>query len=145
MTRPAHTHGGAYDQSAVIGHAPEHRDWSPDDVSFHPVIQPSARIEALVTVDAGMRESTYIGHRTWLMKKVHIGHDARIGDDVEIAPLSSVGGHVRIGDRVKVGQGATFKPGVSIGHDARIGMGAVVIHDVPAGETWAGNPARKLK
>jgi UDP-N-acetylglucosamine acyltransferase len=127
---------------AVIGEPPEMRDH--DGPGFPPSIDPSARIEALVTVDAGVRQPTAVGARTWLMKKVHVGHDAWVGADCEIAPLTSIGGHVTIGNRVKVGQGATFKPFVVVGDGARIGMGAVVIHDVPPGETWAGNPARNL-
>ena len=34
---------------------------------------------------------------------------------------------------------------VQVGDDARIGMGAVVVTDVPAGEVWAGNPARPIR
>lgn len=78
------------------------------------------------------------------MKKVHVGHDAVIGDGCEIAPLTSVGGHVELGRDVRVGQGATFKPFVKVGDGARIGMGAVVTKDVPPGEVWAGCPARPL-
>jgi acetyltransferase-like isoleucine patch superfamily enzyme len=79
------------------------------------------------------------------MTKCHIGHDAEVGDDVEIAPLASVGGECEIGHRVKIGQGAVFKPRVKVGNDAVIGAGAVVVKDVPAGETWVGNPAKKLE
>jgi acetyltransferase-like isoleucine patch superfamily enzyme len=127
---------------AAIGGPPEHRDHR--GPGLQPVIEHDARIEAFVTVDAGTRRTTYVGHRTWLMKHVHVGHDALIGDDCELAPHVSVGGHVMIGDRVRVGQGAIFKPGVTVGDDARIGMGAVVVDDVPAGEVWVGNPARKM-
>lgn len=142
--RVTSTVGGGCDQTAVIGHAPEHRDWAPDDPVFRPCVEGDARIEAFVTVDSGFIGPTYIGHRVWLMKHVHVGHDAWLEDDVEIAPHSSIGGHVRLCAGVRVGQGATFKPGVIVGKNARIGMGAVVICDVPAGETWAGNPARRL-
>jgi acyl-[acyl carrier protein]--UDP-N-acetylglucosamine O-acyltransferase len=130
--------------TALTVGSPEHRDWKPGDDMWLPQIHKSARIEAYVTVDCGMAASTCIGARVWLMKKVHVGHDAYIGEDAEIAPLCSIGGHVEIGKRVRVGQGATFKPYVKVGDDARIGMGSVVICDVPAGETWAGNPARRI-
>lgn len=138
------THGGRVDPTAIIGHAPEYRDWKRGDPAWQPVIAPDARIEAYVTVDAGVKRPTRIGANTWLMKKVHVGHDAILGEGCEIAPMSSIGGEVIIGNRVKLGQGALIKPRVTIGDDAVIGMGSVVIRDVPAGETWAGNPARLL-
>lgn len=36
---------------------------------------------------------------------------------------------------------ATILPGITIGENATVGAGAVVTKDVPAGETWIGNPA----
>lgn len=43
-----------------------------------------------------------------------------------------------------IGAGAIILPGLTIGASGMIGAGAVVTKDVPAGETWAGNPAREL-
>jgi acetyltransferase-like isoleucine patch superfamily enzyme len=43
-----------------------------------------------------------------------------------------------------IGAGAVILPGVRIGAGAMIGAGAVVTRDVPAGETWVGNPARSI-
>ena len=42
-----------------------------------------------------------------------------------------------------IGANATILGGVTIGEGALVGAGAVVTKDVPAGETWAGNPARR--
>lgn len=132
---------------AVIGDPPEHRDFRAldHDAFFRPMIQQSALLEAFVTVDSGTVRHTLIGRRTWLGKHVHIGHDAVVGDDCEIMAGTVIAGHVDIGDGVRIGIGATVKPFVMIGAGARIGMGAVVIRDVPAGEVWAGNPARELR
>ncbi len=43
-----------------------------------------------------------------------------------------------------IGSGATILCGVTIGERATIGAGALVTRDVAAGETVAGNPARRL-
>jgi acyl-[acyl carrier protein]--UDP-N-acetylglucosamine O-acyltransferase len=134
------------DALACIGRPPEHREHRHGSGPFHhPVIAESATVEAFCTVDAGITRPTRIGSRSWLMKGCHVGHDAELGDDCELAPHCSVGGHVELGHGVRVGQGATFKPFTKVGDGARIGMGAVVIRDVPAGEVWAGNPAKKLR
>ena len=50
----------------------------------------------------------------------------------------------RVGAGASIGGGAVILPGVTIGERAMIGAGAVVTKDVPAGETWVGNPARRV-
>lgn len=50
-----------------------------------------------------------------------------------------------IEDRVSIGSNATIIGGVRLGTGSLIGAGSVVTKDVPAGEIWAGNPARFLK
>ena len=52
---------------------------------------------------------------------------------------------VTIGSDCWIGGNVTVLPGVTIGRDSVIGAGSVVTRDVPAGEVWAGNPARKIK
>jgi acetyltransferase-like isoleucine patch superfamily enzyme len=44
-----------------------------------------------------------------------------------------------------IGSGSTILAGVTIGENAIVGAGSVVIGDVPANATVAGNPARVLK
>jgi len=44
-----------------------------------------------------------------------------------------------------VGAGALVREGVTVGAWSLIGMGSVVLHDVPPGEVWAGNPARLIR
>lgn len=43
-----------------------------------------------------------------------------------------------------IGSGATLLGGITIGENAIVGAGSVVLHDVPAGATVAGNPARVI-
>jgi UDP-2-acetamido-3-amino-2,3-dideoxy-glucuronate N-acetyltransferase len=42
-----------------------------------------------------------------------------------------------------IGANTTILCGVTIGRDAMIGAGSVVTKDVPDGELWFGNPARR--
>jgi UDP-N-acetylglucosamine acyltransferase len=130
---------------ASIGDPPEHRGIR-YGASYHaPEIHPTALIHAFCTVNGGLEAATRIGARTFLMAGTHVGHDAVLGDDCELGAHVVVCGHVVIGDRVRIGGGTWIKPLVTIGDDARIGGGSVVTKDVPAGETWAGNPAAKLE
>lgn len=94
---------------------------------------------AIVAPEAVIGRSTIINHGAV------VDHDCQVGDFCHIAPNAALGGSVNIGDEVLVGSGAVILPGVSVGRGARIGSGAVVTHDVPAGVTLVGVPARIVK
>lgn len=50
-----------------------------------------------------------------------------------------------IEDHVNIGANSTIRCGIRIGQGATIGAGSVVTKDIPAGEVWYGNPARRQK
>lgn len=52
---------------------------------------------------------------------------------------------VNIGKRVFIGGHSIILKGVTIGNEAVIGAGSVVTKDIPAGEIWAGSPAKFIK
>ena len=52
---------------------------------------------------------------------------------------------VRIGNGCLIGTNAMICKGVEIGENAIVGAGSVVVCSIPAGEVWAGNPARKIR
>jgi maltose O-acetyltransferase len=51
---------------------------------------------------------------------------------------------VRVGRHAFVGAGAILLPGSEVGDGSILGAGAVLRSRIPAGEIWAGNPARRL-
>jgi non-ribosomal peptide synthetase-like protein len=95
----------------------------------------------------------------------HVGAGARLGVIPPGASLVSVGtgatvesdadihgwwidgpelvvGRVDVGADARIGARALLMPGVSVGDGAEVEPGSVVTTDVPAGERWAGSPAR---
>jgi serine O-acetyltransferase len=78
---------------------------------------------------------------------VTLGKNVRLQHGVTLAtdrPLTS-GQRMIIGDDVSIGAGAILLGPIRVGDGAIIGAGSVVTKDVPAGEVWAGNPARRLR
>jgi serine O-acetyltransferase len=74
-----------------------------------------------------------------------------IGAGTVLAPFVTIGlraGHLAgptIERRVRVGTGAKIIGTLRVGEGATIGAGSVVVGDVPAGETVAGVPARRVQ
>lgn len=100
---------------------------------------------ACATVMRGSVGDTVIGPGTKIGNGVNVGHDVRIGRDVLVIAGASIAGWARLEDGAKVWQGALIKNGVRVGVNAQVAMGAVVLEDVPPGEVWAGNPARRIR
>lgn len=85
---------------------------------------------------------------SFIPQGVFIGHDVFIGPRVTFTndrrPPSDVWEQTIVEDGVSIGAGAVIVCGVRLGTGCRIGAGAVVTKDIPAGQTWAGNPAKPL-
>jgi UDP-2-acetamido-3-amino-2,3-dideoxy-glucuronate N-acetyltransferase len=99
-----------------------------------------------------------VGDRVTVKSGVQLWDGLRIEDDVFLGPnvtftndkyprsrsRPSSFQRTTIRRGASVGANATILGGITIGEGALIGAGAVVTKDVPAGETWVGNPARHM-
>ena len=106
-----------------------------------------------------VEEGAKLGDRVTLKSGVYVWSGVTLEDDVFCGPNATFTNDLRPRSRVRpdrypttlvgkgasIGAGAVILPGVTIGANALIGAGAVVTKDVPCGETWAGNPARRLE
>jgi acetyltransferase-like isoleucine patch superfamily enzyme len=108
-------------------------------------------------------DRVYIGSRANIRAaggRIDIGHDVLIAQNVSL--IASNHGmrpdltyreqgwdakktSVIIGSNVWIGTGAILLPGITVGDRAVVAAGSVVTKSVPAGELWAGVPARKIR
>ena len=97
------------------------------------------------TIDRGSLSNTVIGHHTKISSNCLIAHNNTIGCNVTITGCAMISGSNVIEDDVWIAPNSCIRGWVHIGKKATVGMGAVVVNNIPAGETWVGNPARKLE
>jgi sugar O-acyltransferase (sialic acid O-acetyltransferase NeuD family) len=86
-----------------------------------------------------------LGRHVVIMPHVVFTHDDVIGDYTTFGAGACLAGGVIVEPGAYIGSGALIREYVTIGAGALVGMGAVVTRDVPPGEVWAGNPARRLR
>lgn len=96
-------------------------------------------------IDRGSLADTVIGNHTKISNLCHIAHNNKIGENVAIASGANISGSNVIEDWVWIAPNVCVRGWVKIGTRAFVGLGAVVVKDIPEGETWVGNPARKLE
>ena len=101
-------------------------------------------VGANTCIDRGALADTVIGDYTKINNLCHIAHNNKIGKNVTITGCVNVSGSNVIDDDVWLAPNSSVRGWVHVGKGVTVGMGAVVVKDIPEGETWVGNPARKL-
>lgn len=96
-------------------------------------------------IDRGALADTVIGDYTKINNLCHIAHNNKIGKNVTITGCVNISGSNLIDDNVWIAPNASIKGWVHVGEGAVVGMATVVVKDIPAHETWVGNPAHKLE
>lgn len=74
-----------------------------------------------------------------------IGSNDVLHENVWITGSTMLAGSVEVGRNVNIFSKVVVRDWCNIGENAIIGMGAVVTKNVPCGEVWVGNPAKKLE
>ncbi|MFJ7271008.1 NeuD/PglB/VioB family sugar acetyltransferase [Streptomyces sp. NPDC099050] len=105
------------------------------------VLGPGTVLLAHCVLTAAVR----VGAHVAVMPHVVLTHDDEVGDFATLASGVRLGGGVRLGRGAYVGAGALVREYIEVGAWSLTGMGSTVLADVPAGEVWAGSPARRLR
>ena len=127
----------------IIGAPAESKRHEGED-GFGVVIGNNVTIHGHATIDAGAERPTIIDDGAYIMKTVHIGHDAIIHKNVTISPQAVIGGFVEIHEETNIGMNATIHQRVTIPSKCMVGMSAVITKKTPLepNTVLVGNPAR---
>lgn len=124
------------------------RDVAPLATVIHPraCVAASSRVApgCLLTAQCVVGPMAVLGEGVIINHGAVVDHDCTIGAWAHIAPGAKLGGAVTVDESALVGAGSTVLRNLHIGADATLGAGAVALADVPAGQAWAGVPARVL-
>jgi len=116
------------------------------------VVHPSVDIPASCVVGRGsillaqvsLTCDVRLGAHVVAMPHVTLTHDDVVADYATLCAGVSLGGNVTVGAGAYLGMNASVREDLVVGADSVLGMGAVLLHPLPAGQTWAGVPAAPL-
>jgi UDP-3-O-[3-hydroxymyristoyl] glucosamine N-acyltransferase len=109
------------------------------------IIQDDVEIGAGVTIDRGANRDTVVGEGAKIDNLVMIAHNVVIGRHAVLVSQSGVSGSSVIGDFAALGGQAGIAGHLKIGAGAQVAAAAGVMTDIPAGERWAGAPAKPIR
>jgi UDP-N-acetylglucosamine acyltransferase len=116
-----------------VGFRPQDVKWKDDHATAGVRIGRDNQIRENVTLHAASKPDvpTSVGDRCFIMVGCHMGHDARIGNDVVMVNNVLLAGHSEVGDKVTLGGAAAVHQFTRIGRMAFISGMTAVAMDVP--------------
>lgn len=109
------------------------------------VLEDFVEIGPYSTIRRSALNNTIIGKSTKIGSYCNVGHNCVLGTNNIITSNVIIAGSTKIGNDTFLGIASSIKHGMNIGSNATIGQGSVVVKHVPEGETWVGNPAKKIE
>jgi sugar O-acyltransferase (sialic acid O-acetyltransferase NeuD family) len=122
------------------------------DERYATLVHPTATVPESASIGAGsvlhaltvLTADVALGAHVAVMPAVVLTHDDVVEEGVTFGAGAVVAGGVTIERGAYIGSGARVRERLRVGAGAVVGMGAVVTRSVPAGEIWAGVPARRV-
>ena len=130
---------------AVLGTRPQDKKLGPEDDPGALRIGSNNVIREHVTIHGGTAHGpgvTTIGDHNMFLAACHIGHDAKIGNEVVFTNAAMAAGHTVVGDRSVLGAMVGIHQFARVGAMAMIGAGAMLSHDAPPFALVQGDRAR---
>ena len=128
-----------------VGTRPEHtKHWHKDGRT---VIGDNGIFREHITIHAASIDLTRIDNDVIMLRGAHVAHDCVIESDVTLSCNATILGHVHVMHHSNCGTGCLIHQYQVVGSYSMIGMGCVVPKKsrLEPGQTWVGNPARRLK
>jgi len=97
-----------------------------------------------VCIDRAVMGSTMLSENAKVDNLVHIAHGVQIGKNSLIIANAMIAGSVVIGDNVWVAPSSSIRQKLAIGNDSMVGLGAVVVKNVEPNSIVVGNPAKEF-
>ena len=133
--------------NCIIGAPAEDKSNWLEDSNKGVVIGDNVIINGNCTIDAGTCCDTTIENSAFIMKGVHIGHDAIIRQSATLSPHVLIGGHAIVGANTNMGMGSIVHQRTEVPSGCMIGMGTIVTKSskLESNNCYVGSPARYLR
>ena len=103
------------------------------------------RIGSQTCIDRAMIGETILEDDVKLDNLVQVAHNCRIGARTICASFVGISGSCNVGRDVRMGGQVGLADHLTVGDGATLLAKAGVMHNVPAGQTWLGQPAQPAK
>ncbi|HEY0888883.1 MAG TPA: UDP-N-acetylglucosamine acyltransferase [Nocardioides sp.] len=102
-------------------------------------------LKEFVTISGGWAGRTTLGDDCFVMTKVHINHDGRIGDEVTLSAMAVTAGHVTVEEGANLGLGVVVHQRLTVPAGSMVGMQSAVTNELPPYAVSMGVPARPAR
>lgn len=109
------------------------------------VIGNNVEVGMLANISVGSAGNTVIDDFVKIDAFVHIAHDVRLENNVELPAGTIIGGFDILERNVFIGINSTLRNRITIGENSVVGMGSVVTKNISKNSLVVGNPAKPFE